>query len=98
MYALAFVSLRVFAVQNFSIHSLSSSLLLPQAKEILFVRSLLNSYISEYTGQPIDKIQEDCDRDFFMTPEEAVAYGMIDSIVPTKTSHLKKPTMPALLW
>jgi len=77
--------------------SLPPSFLL-QAKEILFVRSLLNSYISEYTGQPIDKIQEDCDRDFFMTPEEAVAYGMIDSIVPTKTSHLKKPTMPALLW
>ncbi|EWM22074.1 hypothetical protein NSK_006704 [Nannochloropsis salina CCMP1776] len=69
-----------------------------QAKEILFVRSLLNSYISEYTGQPIDKIQEDCDRDFFMTPEEAVAYGMIDSIVTTKTSHVPKPTMPALFW
>lgn len=43
-------------------------------------------------------VQEDCDRDFFMTPEEAVAYGMIDSIVPTKTSHLPKPPMPNLLF
>ena len=91
----------VFDVQIVTSHTppfFSLSILYPQAKEILFVRSLLNSYISEYTGQPIDKIQEDCDRDFFMTPEEAVAYGMIDSIVTTKTSHLKKPTMPALLW
>lgn len=90
----------VFDVEIVTSHTPPSSLSLlhRQAKEILFVRSLLNSYISEYTGQPIDKIQEDCDRDFFMTPEEAVAYGMIDSIVTTKTSHLKKPTMPALLW
>lgn len=43
-------------------------------------------------------MQEDCDRDFFMTPEEALSYGMIDSIVTTKTSHLAKPTMPALLF
>jgi len=68
-----------------------------QAKEILFVRSLLNSYISDYTGQPIEKIEEDCDRDFFMTPEEAVQYGMIDSIVTTKTSHMPKPVMPQLI-
>jgi len=68
-----------------------------QAKEILFVRSLLNSYISDYTGQPIEKIEEDCDRDFFMTPEEAVQYGMIDSIVTTKTSHMPKPAMPQLI-
>lgn len=40
-----------------------------QAKEILFIREVLNTYISEYTGQPKDKVEEDCDRDFFMTPE-----------------------------
>ena len=46
-----------------------------QAKEILFIRSLLNEYISDYTGQPVDKVEDDCDRDFFMTPEEAKEIG-----------------------
>ena len=67
-----------------------------QAKEILFVRSCLNTFIADYTGQPIDKIQEDCDRDFYMTPEEAVDYGIIDEVIQTKTSHMPKPDMPNL--
>merc|ERR1712216_590378 len=67
-----------------------------QAKEILFVRQKLNTFISEYTGQPMDKIEEDCDRDFFMTPEEAVSYGIIDEVVKTKSSHIAKPPMPEL--
>ena len=37
-----------------------------QAKEILFIREVLNTYIAEYCDQPKDKIEEDCDRDFFM--------------------------------
>lgn len=40
--------------------------------------------------------QEDCDRDFFMTPEEAMDYGLIDEVVKTKTSHIAKPAMPSL--
>ncbi|CAB1097820.1 unnamed protein product [Ectocarpus sp. CCAP 1310/34] len=67
-----------------------------QAKEILFIRSLLNSYMAEYCDQPADKIQDDCDRDFFMTPEEAMDYGLIDEVVTTKTSHIPKPAMPSL--
>ena len=67
-----------------------------QAKEILFIREVLNTYISEYTGQPKDKVEEDCDRDFFMTPEEAVDYGIIDEVITTKSSHIKKPPMPVL--
>jgi ATP-dependent Clp endopeptidase proteolytic subunit ClpP len=67
-----------------------------QAKEILFIREVLNTYISSYTGQPKDKIEEDCDRDFFMTPEEAKQYGIIDEVVTTKTSHITKPAMPLL--
>lgn len=48
-----------------------------QAKEILFIREVLNTYIAEYCDQPKDKVEADCDRDFFMTPEEAVEYGII---------------------
>lgn len=68
-----------------------------QAKEILFVRSQINSYLSEFCGQPVEKIEEDCDRDFFMTAEQAVDYGLIDEVVKTKTSHIKIPPMPRLL-
>merc|ERR1711871_1319180 len=40
-----------------------------QAKEILFVRAQINAYISSFTDQPIDKVEEDWDRDFFLTPD-----------------------------
>ena len=69
-----------------------------QAKEILFVRQQLNTFIADYTGQPIEKIQDDCDRDFFMTPSEAVDYGIIDEVIPTKTSNIKMPPMPELIY
>jgi ATP-dependent Clp protease protease subunit len=67
-----------------------------QAKEILFVKSLLNSYMADATGQPLDKIEEDTDRDFFMTPEEAQEYGIIDEVIQTKKSNLPKPARPVL--
>jgi len=67
-----------------------------QAKEILFVREQINGYLARFTDQPQDKIEADCDRDFFMTPEQAVDYGLIDEVVKTKTSHIKKPAMPPL--
>ena len=38
------------------------------------------SYMADSTGQPLDKIEEDTDRDFFMTPEEAMEYGIIDEV------------------
>merc|ERR1719246_188646 len=68
-----------------------------QAKEILYIREALNTFIAEYTDQPKSKIEEDCDRDFFMTAEEAKDYGIIDEVVTTKTSHITKPPMPTLL-
>ncbi|CAM9876173.1 unnamed protein product [Chrysoparadoxa australica] len=67
-----------------------------QAKEILFTKQLLNRYMADYTDQPMEKLEEDTDRDFFMTPAEAVEYGLIDEIVKTKTSHLPMPAMPSL--
>ena len=51
------------------------------ARHILATRAKLNKIISERTGQPIEKIEQDTDRDNFMTAEEAKAYGLIDDIV-----------------
>ena len=73
-----------------------------QAKEILFIRALLCEYIADYTGQPVEKIEDDCDRDFFMTPEEAKDYGIIDEVlaskirVPTPARPVRRqaPTLP----
>eukprot|EP00970_Alexandrium_tamarense_P000398 scaffold55_cov181-Alexandrium_tamarense.AAC.20 len=67
-----------------------------QAKEILFVKACLNKYIAEYCDQPVEKIEEDTDRDFFMTPYEAQDYGIIDEVIKTKTSHIPLPAMPSL--
>ena len=51
------------------------------AKEILRMRETLNQIISEFTGQPIDRIVRDVDRDYIMSAERAVEYGMIDCVV-----------------
>ncbi len=52
-----------------------------QAKEILFLKETLNHLISEHTGQPLNKIAEDTDRDHFLSPQEAVEYGLIDKVM-----------------
>ena len=52
-----------------------------QAKEILRLKSMLNSILSTHTGQPVKKIEKDTERDFFMSAEEAVKYGLVDSVV-----------------
>ncbi|WP_414153498.1 ATP-dependent Clp endopeptidase proteolytic subunit ClpP [Prochlorococcus sp. MIT 1307] len=52
-----------------------------QAKEILFLKDTLNELIAQHTGQPLNKIAEDTDRDLFLSPQEAVEYGLIDKVV-----------------
>ena len=52
-----------------------------QAKEILKIRAKLNELLSFHTGQPLDKIEKDTDRNYFMSAEEAKAYGLIDEII-----------------
>jgi len=51
------------------------------AKEILRMRETLNQILSEFTGQPINRIVRDVDRDYIMSAEQAVEYGMIDCVV-----------------
>merc|ERR1711957_180692 len=67
-----------------------------QAKEILYTKARLNQFMADYTGQPMAKIEDDTDRDFFMTPYEALEYGIIDEVIKTKTSHIPLPPMPVL--
>ena len=52
-----------------------------QAKEILFLKETLNGLMAEHTGQPLGKITEDTDRDYFLSPAEAVEYGLIDRVM-----------------
>ena len=52
-----------------------------QAKEILYLRSRLNAELAANTGQPIEKIEQDVERDYFMAAEEAKAYGIVDSVL-----------------
>lgn len=52
-----------------------------QAKELVRIKQRINEILSAHTGQPFDKIVADTDRDFIMTPEEAMQYGVIDMIL-----------------
>eukprot|EP00929_Paragymnodinium_shiwhaense_P110213 TRINITY_DN7701_c0_g1_i1.p1 TRINITY_DN7701_c0_g1~~TRINITY_DN7701_c0_g1_i1.p1 ORF type:complete len:309 (+),score=78.06 TRINITY_DN7701_c0_g1_i1:104-1030(+) len=68
-----------------------------QAREILFMRDVLNQHLADATGQTQEQIEKDCDRDNFMTPEEAKEYGLIDDIIPTKSwPRVQKPPRPTL--
>ena len=52
-----------------------------QAREILYLRERLNSILAANTGQPLERIARDTDRDNFMSPEDAVSYGLIDKVM-----------------
>lgn len=51
------------------------------AREILKMKEILNGILSRHTGQPIEKIQKDTERDFFMSAEEAKQYGIVDEVI-----------------
>jgi len=55
-----------------------------QAREILYARERLNEILAKHTGQPVERIAEDVDRDRFMSPAEAQEYGLIDQVVSHK--------------
>jgi ATP-dependent Clp protease protease subunit len=52
-----------------------------QAKEILYLKNQINQRMADYTGQSLEQIEQDTERDFFMSAQEAVAYGLIDKVI-----------------
>ena len=58
-----------------------------QADEILFLKDRLNRVLADRTGQPLERILEDTDRDFFMSPKEAVGYGLVDTVIDKRPVH-----------
>ena len=63
------------------------------AREILKIRGRLNEILAKHTGQPLDKIAQDTERDYFMSGEEAKKYGLIDEVIsrpPKGTKDLLK--------
>jgi ATP-dependent Clp protease protease subunit len=57
-----------------------------QAREILYLKRRLNELLAGHTGQPLETIAADTERDFFMSAEEAVRYGLIDQVIAKSTS------------
>jgi ATP-dependent Clp protease, protease subunit len=62
-----------------------------QAKEILYIKGKLNDLLAKHTGQPLEKIQEDTDRDFYMSAVEAKDYGLIDTVIDRRVSAVSPP-------
>ncbi len=54
------------------------------AKEILKLKEDLNKILAKHTGQPLDRIEKDADRDFFMSAQEAKAYGLVDEVITSR--------------
>jgi ATP-dependent Clp protease protease subunit len=62
-----------------------------QAKEILYLKQKLNGHLADHTGQPLSKIEEDTERDFFMSAEECKEYGLIDQVIARRPSATNPP-------
>ena len=62
-----------------------------QAKEILRIKARLNEIMAKHAKQPIERIEKDTDRDYFMGAGEAKEYGIIDDVIVHKKATEKKP-------
>ncbi len=63
-----------------------------QAREILRMRDKVNQILAKHTGQPLERIEKDTDRDFFMTAEQAKEYGIIDEVISARAEKLEALT------
>ena len=62
------------------------------AREIIKIRQQLNEILATDTGKPLERIERDTERDFFMGPEEAIEYGLIDRIIEPQAKHTEQAT------
>lgn len=67
-----------------------------QAKEILYLREKLNGLMSKHTGQPLERIERDTDRDRFMSAEEAKEYGLIDNVITSRGEVSEPSSQPSV--
>ncbi len=61
-----------------------------QAKEILYHKRRLNEFLAKHTGQPIERIEEDTERDFFMSAQESKEYGLIDQVIDRRPAATRR--------
>jgi ATP-dependent Clp protease protease subunit len=61
-----------------------------QAEEIMFMKRSLNEILVKHSGQPIEKIEKDFDRDFYMSSQEAKDYGIVDEVIESLGEKEKK--------
>lgn len=66
-----------------------------QAKEILYHKQTLNQILAENTGQPLERIEADTERDFFMSAEESKEYGLIDQVISKQNRPIPGESVPA---
>lgn len=67
-----------------------------QAKEILYHKRKLNELLAEHTSQPLERIEIDTERDFFMSAEEAKDYGLIDQVITRQNLPVSGESVPAM--
>jgi ATP-dependent Clp protease protease subunit len=60
-----------------------------QAEEIMYMKRCLNEILVKHSGQPMDKIEKDFDRDFYMSAQEAKEYGIVDEVIESLRDQKK---------
>lgn len=65
------------------------------AKEVIRMKVMMNEILLKHTGQTLSKLEKDTDRDNFMSPDEAKAYGLIDNILERLPHHVAPPSSPS---
>src|SRR4051812_26181809 len=68
-----------------------------RVKYMLKLKQRLNAILSKHTGKPVDQVERDCDRDNFMTSDEAKAYGLVDEVVQSRKQITNLPEKTAMI-
>jgi len=66
------------------------------AREILYLRARMNEIMAKHTGQPVERIERDFDRDYYMSADEAKAYGIIDNVITAPGEIVEESKQPAV--